>query len=149
MVVAIPLPGSNKFASWVCQCSDEQNDVIVAFHFDYHFRSINEFVSGKIPSLSFIVRPECARLGTIVLRQHAPYHVFIDLEAEHKTKLLGDPAAAPTRVESLGFDDGRDPSVEVWVRVRGPDSGLLIDVSPAMILRLQHVHRPGASISRL
>ena len=49
-----------------------------------------------------------AGIRSIVLGQHATNHVLIELQAKNKAKLLGNPAAAPARVESLGLDNGRD-----------------------------------------
>ena len=40
--------------------------------------------------------------------QYTPYHVRIDLKAEHKTKLLDDSATAPAWLAPRGLDNGRD-----------------------------------------
>ena len=53
--------------------------------------------------------------------QHAPNHVLIDLEDEHKTKLLCDPAAAPAWIPSLDLDNAREdlvgPAFEEIIRL--------------------------------
>ena len=53
-------------------------------------------------------RPICTRDRTIVLGKYTPYHVFVDLSAEHKTKLLGDSATAPTPIAFFDSNNGRD-----------------------------------------
>ena len=102
-----------------CVYATANDSTCVLIHYDEHPMALeNEgFTTEQIDAPQAVLcmteycqpgRPVCAGIGTIATCQYSPYYVLINLDAEDKTKLLCDSAAAPARITSLGLDNGRD-----------------------------------------
>ena len=59
-----------------------------------------------------------AGLRPVALGEHTAHDILVDLDAEDKSELLGDPPAAKSRVPVLHLNDGGDqlPSGPFWGR---------------------------------